>query len=597
MQDTYETDFNDFDGGNFFHAPGVTHHHNIHRHPRTLQQDDVITPEPDPNAGYDPNCVSITEAEFINMNQVTIDHINDNIRTPNGLDPLLFNWNLAIASLRHSCDMAKRTYFSHIAPEPAPFGSSPQERIESAEGINGSPSEGLARFQFFNGDYIAMVSLFHREWLSLGSPTTGDMGHYGPYLSPNTKYIGFGHSLGLAGYNYTALYADNSLLFAATEPKIPEMVDTCTCGYPFNQFTENYSRVFESYTSTPIFENSFANGEFTDPQDTILINGQGSQIAAIVRPAITNAGTGTFTDPNHYNQIKIGRSFPIDATEEIPVDSRIITVGIELVKNDFSYMFGDFPGPLAVQFNIKDINDNVLYTEQRTLDLTSANNWTSVEFSADVNFDGLVTLYPVNGRTLDSGRLPSLDIFFELNFIGTTLSCEPDYTHPDFDLVPRYLSTIRYVRISDFTSWWHKTADGSRVGFNPFNGNSEYDPPNGIYLALGDNIITDWQISPAEDTIMTIRNIDYNNFFWISPNTSNSAFAYGSSRWHVGQSFIGVFQDNNANAPLLYHQDGVGVTYKKHEGTSMSIQSVPSHTNNSHYTYLFNAFNLNNNLA
>ncbi|TCP27302.1 CAP domain-containing protein [Rhodovulum adriaticum] len=52
--------------------------------------------------------------------------------TPDAKQPLVYDAFLALAAERHSDDMLDRDYFAHNAPDPAPYGSSPGDRMDSA---------------------------------------------------------------------------------------------------------------------------------------------------------------------------------------------------------------------------------------------------------------------------------------------------------------------------------------------------------------------------------------------------------------------------------------------------------------------------------
>jgi hypothetical protein len=126
------------------------------------------------------------------------------------LAPLTFSWHLSEIAIRHTQDMVDRGYFSHTAPDPAPSGVTPAERISNGGyawiwmGENlatgyGTVSEAFAawmnspghRANILNPEFVEMgVARIGGTWTQLfgRSPNAGapmpDCNLYGIHAAP-----------------------------------------------------------------------------------------------------------------------------------------------------------------------------------------------------------------------------------------------------------------------------------------------------------------------------------------------------------------------------------------------------------------------------
>lgn len=71
----------------------------------------------------------------------------DHERTAAGLPPLPVDERVRLAASRHATDMARRTYFDHVAPAPAPFGATVGDRLSATGFAWSSTGENIARGQ------------------------------------------------------------------------------------------------------------------------------------------------------------------------------------------------------------------------------------------------------------------------------------------------------------------------------------------------------------------------------------------------------------------------------------------------------------------
>jgi len=102
-----------------------------------------------------------------------------------GLSSLSLSSQLNTASERHSQDMADRNYFDHTAPDPAPHGSSPGQRAQSA-GYGSYSGENIA------AGNSGILATFTQWWNSSG--------HRGNILGNHTQ-MGYGYA-----FNSSATY-------------------------------------------------------------------------------------------------------------------------------------------------------------------------------------------------------------------------------------------------------------------------------------------------------------------------------------------------------------------------------------------------------
>ncbi len=98
------------------------------------------------------------------------------------LAPLTFSWHLSEIAIRHTQDMVDRGYFSHIAPDPAPNGVTPAERVTNggyywlwigenlATGF-GSPGEAFAAWMNSPGH---RANILNPEFVEMGMARIGD---------------------------------------------------------------------------------------------------------------------------------------------------------------------------------------------------------------------------------------------------------------------------------------------------------------------------------------------------------------------------------------------------------------------------------------
>ena len=97
-------------------------------------------------------------------------------RARNGAGPVRFNDQLTVAAQRHSQDMVDRNYFDHIAPDPAPHGARPSNRVEAAGFQWTGVAENIAQGQQSEAEVFAswMDSQGHRE--NMLNPTYDQIG-------------------------------------------------------------------------------------------------------------------------------------------------------------------------------------------------------------------------------------------------------------------------------------------------------------------------------------------------------------------------------------------------------------------------------------
>lgn len=148
------------------------------------------------------NCAYAHTARTLAQKRAAVYCIINAERAAAGIRPYGVDSRSELAAQRHSADMAKRGYFSHTAPSPAPYGRSPEDRMISA----GFPAEVYdpgafgwsgydppEKYKYDMKGANELIAIATTPWdvvrVWLGSRT----GHCNGIMDPNGDLVGLGY--------------------------------------------------------------------------------------------------------------------------------------------------------------------------------------------------------------------------------------------------------------------------------------------------------------------------------------------------------------------------------------------------------------------
>lgn len=147
-------------------------------------------------------CAHAHDARTLAQKRAAVYCIINAERAVEGIRPYIPDWRSELAAQRHSVDMAKRRYFSHNAPHPAPYGSGPEERMISAgwpeeiydTSVVGWPDEEPPDKYTYKVKAVEelIATATGSPWDAVATWLGSKTGHCDGILNPNGDLIGVG---------------------------------------------------------------------------------------------------------------------------------------------------------------------------------------------------------------------------------------------------------------------------------------------------------------------------------------------------------------------------------------------------------------------